>query len=58
MRRSSLLSCAAACCCLLHLGLEARADIINWSFDWTHTPAVAARAGRRIIIRDGRLIEP
>jgi putative ABC transport system ATP-binding protein len=24
----------------------------------THNPAVAARAGRRIIIRDGRLIEP
>jgi hypothetical protein len=42
MRRSSLLSCAALCICLLSMGLEARADIINWSFDWTHTPAVVA----------------
>jgi hypothetical protein len=24
------------------MGLEARADIINWSFDWTHTPTVVA----------------
>jgi hypothetical protein len=38
----STLSCAAVAYCLLACGLEARADFINWSFDWTHSPAVVA----------------
>ncbi len=42
MRRTLGLPCALALCGLVVVEVDARADFINWGFNWTHTPVVVA----------------
>jgi hypothetical protein len=45
MRRSLFLHCALALSALLLADVKTRADFINWSYNWTHTPTVVPSDG-------------